>query len=285
MVLREGIMQGRVALVTAAASDSGAAIAMRLAQAGFIVYGTSSEAVDCETPEYAMLAMDVRSELSVDEAVKTVIEREGRIDLLVNSAALNMAPAGAEESSVHQAQALFDTNFFGMVRMSRAVLPHMRGRRSGRIINFGSALGAMPLPFGALYSAARLAIDGYTGSLDQELREWGIRAMLIEPAFTSSLFDRAMLEVDQPLDEYNWARTSVSRRLRQLVVVAEGNDVIAEVVLKAAFAKRPKLRYPVGGLAARLRLLGAYTLFDARGGAAMQRAQGLAAPLAEVRPI
>src|SRR5258708_3443575 len=83
--------------------------------------------------------------------------REGRIDLLVNNAGFSLAPAGAEESSIEQAQSIFDTNFFGIVRMTRAVLPHMRNQRSGRIINIGSILGFLPAPYMALYAATKHA--------------------------------------------------------------------------------------------------------------------------------
>ena len=107
---------------------------------------------------------------------------EGRIDLLVNNAGFGVAPAGAEESSIEQAQAIFDTNFFGIVRMTRAVVPHMRRQGSGRIINIGSVLGFLPMPYGALYSATKHAVEGYSESLDHELRTRGIRVSVIEPA-------------------------------------------------------------------------------------------------------
>ena len=139
--------------------------------------------------------------------------------------------------------------------MTRAVLPHMRARGNGRIINFGSVLGFLPMPYGALYAATKHAIEGYTESLDHELRNWGIRAVVIEPAYTNTPFDANMLEPDAKLDAYREVRTAVTHRVQEVMVGAEGPDVVAEAVLKAARARRPKLRYPAGGLAARLRLL------------------------------
>lgn len=249
----------KIALVTGATSGMGEASAALLAESGFKVYGGSRQGSPADARRWETLALDVTCEASVQAAVATVIEREGRIDLLVNHAGAGVLPAGAEESSVQQAQLVFDTNFFGLLRMTRAVLPHMRAQGGGRIVNIGSVLGYLPMPYGALYSATRQAIDGYTGALDQELRDWGIRAIVIEPAYTSSLFDAELMEADARVEAYRAARTMVSRRVRELMVIAEGPDVVAEAVLRAALAKRPKPRYQVGGLATRLRLLHAFT--------------------------
>lgn len=249
----------KIALVTGATSGMGEASAALLAESGFKVYGGSRQGSPADARRWETLALDVTCEASVQAAVATVIEREGRIDLLVNHAGAGVLPAGAEESSVQQAQLVFDTNFFGLLRMTRAVLPHMRAQGGGRIVNIGSVLGYLPMPYGALYSATRQAIDGYTGALDQELRDRGIRAIVIEPAYTSSLFDAELMEADARVEAYRAARIMVSRRVRELMVIAEGPDVVAEAVLKAALAKRPKQRYQVGGLATRLRLLHAFT--------------------------
>jgi NAD(P)-dependent dehydrogenase (short-subunit alcohol dehydrogenase family) len=248
-------MNSKIALVTGASSGIGEATAKRLAQAGFKVYGSSRRGAQAGRRDYEMLSLDVTSDDSVQAAVADVMRREGRVDLLVNNAGVGVAPGGAEESSIEQAQSIFDTNFFGMVRMTRAVLPHMRAQREGRIINIGSVLGFLPMPYGALYAATKHAIEGYTESLDHELRNWGIRAVVIEPAYTNTPFDANMLQPDAKLDAYHQVRTVVTHRVREVMVSAEGPDVVAEAVLKAAQAQRPKLRYPAGGLAARLRLL------------------------------
>src|SRR5436309_6441607 len=120
-----------------------------------------------------MLPLDVTRDESVDAAVSEVLRREGRIDLLVNNAGFGVAPAAAEESSLAQARAIFDTNFFGIVRMTRAVVPQMRRQRSGRIVNIGSVLGFLPIPYMALYSATKHAVAAYSEALDHELRTMG----------------------------------------------------------------------------------------------------------------
>ena len=109
-----------------------------------------------------MLPLDVTSDEFVEAAVSEVVRRHGRIDLLVNNAGFGVAPAGAEESSLGQARSIFETNFFGLIRMTRAVVPHMRRQGSGRIINIGSVLGFLPMPYGALYAATKHAVEGYS---------------------------------------------------------------------------------------------------------------------------
>lgn len=245
----------RIALVTGASSGIGAATAERLAQAGYTVFGTSRRAAPAAQRPFEMLTLDVTNDASVDVLVKEVIRRVGRIDLLVNNAGFGVAPAGAEESSIEQAQAIFDTNFFGVVRMTRAVVPHMRRQGAGRIINIGSVLGFLPMPYGALYSATKHAIEGYSESLDHELRTRGIRVSVIEPAYTNTPFDVNLLEADAKLDEYREARSAVHQRGKDLMANAQGPAVVADAVLKAALAARPKLRYTPSGLASRLRLL------------------------------
>src|SRR5687767_9393750 len=195
----------RIALVTGASSGIGEATAQRLASTGYKVYGTSRRVRAGQRP-FAMLALDVTSDASVEAAVSELMRLEGRIDLLVNNAGFGVAPAGAEESSMDQARSIFDTNFFGIVRMTRAVVPHMRRQGSGRIINIGSVFGFLPMPYMALYAATKHAVEGYSESLDHELRTQGIRVSIIEPANTRTGFDANLLQPDATLDSYREVR-------------------------------------------------------------------------------
>ncbi|MFL6603535.1 MAG: oxidoreductase [Steroidobacteraceae bacterium] len=244
-----------IALVTGASSGIGEATAERLARAGYKVYGTSRRGAHARQQFFQMLPLDVTSDESVEAAVREVVRLEGRIDLLVNNAGIGVAPAGAEESSIEQARFIFDTNFFGIVRMTRAVLPHMRREGRGRIINIGSVLGFLPMPYGALYAATKHALEGYSESLDHELRTRGIRVSVIEPAYTKTKFDANFLEPDSKLDEYREIRASQGETLKEVMAAADPPSIVADVVLKAATAARPKLRYTAGGAASRLRLL------------------------------
>ena len=247
--------QGSIALVTGASSGIGEATAARLASAGYKVYGTSRRGLQANQQPFSMLPLDVTQDASVQAVVDELMRREGRIDLLVNNAGFGVAPAAAEESSIDQAKAIFETNFFGLVRMTRAAVPHMRRQGSGRIINIGSVLGFLPMPYGALYSATKHAIEGYSESLDHELRTRGIRVSVIEPAYTKTRFDANLTAPDSQLDEYRAARDALGKVLGHVMANADDPAIVADVVLQAATADRPKLRYPAGRLANRLRLL------------------------------
>jgi NAD(P)-dependent dehydrogenase (short-subunit alcohol dehydrogenase family) len=251
-------MDSKVALVTGASSGIGEATAERLAEGGYQVFGTSRRAAPAGERAFEMLTLDVTHDQSVEAVVREVIRRSGRIDVLVNNAGFGVAPAGAEESSIEQAQSIFDTNFFGIVRMTRAVVPQMRRQGRGRIINIGSVLGFLPMPYGALYAATKHAIEGYSESLDHELRTWGIRVSVIEPAYTKTPFDANFLEPDAVLDEYRAVREAVNKRVKEVMATADQPRVVAEVVLRAASAAHPKVRYTAGGLAGRLRFLRTY---------------------------
>ena len=247
--------QGSIALVTGASSGIGEATAKKLATAGYKVYGTSRRGAQSGQQPFAMLPLDVTSDDSVEAVAKELIQREGRIDLLVNNAGFGVAPAGAEESSIEQAKAIFETNFFGLIRMTRAVVPHMRRQGGGRIINIGSVLGFLPMPYAALYAATKHAVGGYSESLDHELRTRNIRVSVIEPAYTKTQFDANFLAPDSMLDEYHEVRALLNKVLKNVMETADDPTVVADVVLKAAVAAQPKLRYTAGTLANRLRLL------------------------------
>jgi NAD(P)-dependent dehydrogenase (short-subunit alcohol dehydrogenase family) len=248
-------IEGKIALVTGASSGIGEATAERLARGGYTVYGTSRRRAQADHRSFEMRTLDVTSDASVEAVVSEVIRLEGRIDLLVNNAGFGVAPAGAEEISIDQARSIFETNFFGIVRMTRAVVPHMRRHGSGRIINIGSVLGFLPMPYGALYVATKHAIEGYSESLDHELRTRGIRVLVIEPAYTKTQFDANLLQPDSTLDEYRDVRVAVGKRMTELIEKGDEPTVVAQTVLTAAMAAHPKLRYAAGGHAGRLRWL------------------------------
>ena len=255
----------RVALVTGASSGIGEAAARALVDAGFTVYGTSRRAVTGEERDaITFLPLDVTDDESVAGAVREVLGRSGRIDVLVNNAGLGIAGA-AEESSIEQARALFDTNVFGSIRMTRAVLPQMREQGSGRIINISSVLGLVPAPFGALYASTKHAIEGYSESLDHEVREHGIRVLLVEPAYTRTSFDANSIPADQPLAVYAGRREVLDALLVEAIKAGDEPSVVADAIVAAATGSHPRLRYPAGPLARRVSKLRRYapsTVFD-----------------------
>jgi NAD(P)-dependent dehydrogenase (short-subunit alcohol dehydrogenase family) len=256
---------GRVALVTGASSGIGAAAARALLGAGFTVYGTSRKAAAGEQRDgMTFLPLDVTDDGSVAGAVREVLDRSGRIDVLVNNAGVGTAGA-AEESSMEQARALFETNLFGAIRMTRAVLPHMREQGGGRIINVSSVVGFLPAPFMALYSATKHAIEGYSESLDHEVREYGVRVLLVEPAYTRTSFDANAVPADEPLPLYARRREIVDVLIADAVKAGDEPSVVGETIVAAATDTRPKLRYPAGVLARRVSKLRRYVppaMFD-----------------------
>ena len=166
-----------VVLITGTSSGIGKAVATAFAAKGFEVFGTSRNPHRSEPiAGVELLPLDVSDQASVTAAVSTVIQRAGRIDVLVNNAGVGVFGA-AEESSVAQAQELFDTNFFGLIRLTNEVLPHLRAQGSGRIINIGSVLGFLPAPYGALVrrlEACRRGLFGIPGSRDPRVRCAGV---------------------------------------------------------------------------------------------------------------
>jgi NAD(P)-dependent dehydrogenase (short-subunit alcohol dehydrogenase family) len=244
-----------VALVTGASSGIGRATALALVDAGFAVVGTSRNAAKAEPlAGVTLLDLDVVSDESVRSLVEEVIERFGRIDVLVNNAGVGAVGAG-EESSIDQTREVFDINVFGLIRMANAVLPHMRAQGSGRIVNVSSVLGLIPAPFMAVYAATKHAVEGYSESVDHELREHGIRMLLVEPAYTSTAFEASSLPADSPLAIYD-AQREVSRDvLATALRDADDPDVVAKVIVAAATDAKPKLRSTAGSMAGRVSVL------------------------------
>jgi NAD(P)-dependent dehydrogenase (short-subunit alcohol dehydrogenase family) len=192
----------------------------------------------------------VASDTSVSAAVGQVIERFGRIDVLVNNAGMG-AIGAVEESSVAQVQDMFNVNVFGVMRMTRAVLPHMRAQGRGRIINLSSVVGFLPAPYMAAYAASKHAIEGYSESLDHEVREHGVRALLVEPAYTSTGFETNSPRPDTPLPVYAQRRRAFDRMLETAIKTGDDPAIVAKVIVAAATDPKPKLRYTAGTVAAR----------------------------------
>src|SRR4051794_41711948 len=260
-----GVGTGRVALVTGASAGIGEAAARALVGAGFTVYGTSRKATPGEKRGgVVFLPLDVTDDDSVAGAVREVVDGSGRIDVLVNNAGVGVSGA-AEESSIEQARTLFETNLFGSIRTTRAVLPHMREQGSGRIINVSSVLGLLPAPFAALYASTKHALEGYSESLDHEVREYGVRVLLVEPAYTRTSFDANAVSVDEPLPLYAKRRENADTLVAEAVREGDEPSVVGKAVVAAATDARPKMRYPAGTLARRVSKLRRYApsgLFD-----------------------
>jgi short-subunit dehydrogenase len=239
----------KTAFLTGASSGIGKAAALALKNAGYRVIGTSRTAKPDEVRDgIRMIACDVTSDESVAAAVALAHAELGRIDLLVNNAGFGVTGA-TEESSIAQVRALFETNVHGVVRVTNVVLPIMRAQRSGRILNVGSAGGFLPMPYMAYYSATKHALEGYSESLDHEVREFGVRVTVIEPAATKTSFESSTVQADRPLSVYDASRAKYFVAFERAMAVADTAESVAETIVLAANDKAPRLRYPSGKLA------------------------------------
>lgn len=244
----------KVVLLTGASSGIGAATAQALAAAGYRVFGGARRPETVTAPENVeLLELDVCKPEQVSRAVEDVLSRCGRIDVLINNAGVSLA-GPVEATSDAEALALFDTNLFGALRMTRAVLPAMRQQSSGVIINVSSVLGFLPAPFMGLYASSKHALEGLSESLDHEVRGFGIRVVLVQPGFTSTSLDANATLTRKPVPAYESAfQSSLTAVQRQIAEGAAPSSVATEIL--AAIAGSHRLRRPVGSGAHMLSVL------------------------------
>jgi NAD(P)-dependent dehydrogenase (short-subunit alcohol dehydrogenase family) len=243
----------RVVLVTGASSGFGRAIATALAHDGHRVFATSRTLGGTAVPGTTHLTLDVTNEVSAASCVEEVMRISGRVDVLVNNAGLGVAGA-IEDTTVEEARAQFDTNLFGLHRMCRAVLPHMRRQGGGHIINMSSLAGQIAIPFQGFYSASKFAIEGYSEALRMEVRPYGVRVCMIEPGdfATSFTVNRRMTAAHTPESPYYQRCESAVRRMAH---DEQANKDLTPVIdaVRAIFATdRPALRYPRANAVQRL---------------------------------
>ncbi len=256
----------KVALVTGASSGIGRATAALLTGQGFRVFGTmrNPNGKNGRLRNVEVLPLDVRDEESVRSCLQTVLRLAGRVDALVNNAGYTLI-GSSEETSVEEAIELFDTNFFGVLRMSRAVLPVMREQGTGRIANIGSVVGFLPAPYQGIYAASKHALEGYSESLDHEVRQFGIRVSVIEPGFTRTDIAANGRLASQPLTAYGRERDHVVAAVRENIAKGEEPSRVALVVLEALTVPTPRHRYLAGRNAkfvSRLRKFAPASIFD-----------------------
>lgn len=181
-------MDKKIAVLTGGTSGIGMQTALALKNAGYTVYELSRRAQGIEGLNH--LVADVTDEAAVKKAVDEIVAREGKIDVLVNNAGFGISGA-VEFTKTEDAKRLFDTNFFGMVNMNRAVVPVMREAGQGRIVNISSVAGQIPIPFQTYYSAAKAATNSYTMALANELRPYGITVCAVQPGDIKTGFTKA----------------------------------------------------------------------------------------------
>lgn len=241
----------RVILVTGASSGIGQACAEHLARRGYRVFGTSRRAPFPPTPAPpgapTMLQLDVDRDDSVQRAVSFIVEQAGRLDVVVNNAGFGVGGA-LEDYSIEEAKALFETNFFGVLRVCRAALPVMRRQAAGTIINVSSMGGLIALPFQALYSATKFAVEGLSEALRMEVKPLGIHVVLVEPGDTRTGFTDARRK--SPATPQNPAYAEACARALKVAESDERNGTpparVARLVERIIASRSPRPRYRVG---------------------------------------
>jgi NAD(P)-dependent dehydrogenase (short-subunit alcohol dehydrogenase family) len=235
----------QVTLVTGVSSGFGQAIAAALHVRGHRVFGTTRNPTAPAPPGCTLVTMDVDDDTSVAAGVAEVLRQAGRIDALVNNAGCGFAGA-IEDTTVEEARRQFETNFFGVHRVCRAVLPQMRERCSGRIVNMSSLGGLVSVPFQAMYCATKFAVEAYTEALRMEVRPFGIRVAMVEPGDFATRFtaNRRMTAASTPRSPYAKRCATAVRRMAE----DESSNPDTAPVVRAAIAaledRSPRLRYP-----------------------------------------
>lgn len=243
----------RIWLITGASRGFGALVAQRVLDAGDAVVATSRKASDislvASDPERLLvLPLDVTNEAQARETAAAALARYGRIDVLVNNAGYGLL-GGVEEASAEEVQSVFATNVFGLLNVTRAVLPSMRERRAGHVVNFSSVGGYQAYPGWGVYGATKFAVEGLSEALAAELRPLGVKVTVVEPGFfrTDFLSPQSLSSTQAQIDDY--AETVGAMR-----VFAAGADhqqpgnpaKLADAMLAIAQADEPPLRLPLG---------------------------------------
>lgn len=246
--------KSKVVIVTGVSSGIGRAAAAKFVQQGCRVFGTVRNTEKAQPIQgVELVEMDIRDETSVQRGIRNIIAEATRIDVLVNSAGVTLL-GSTEETSIAEAQSLFETNFFGILRTMQTVLPHMRGQSSGRIVNVSSVLGFLPAPYMGLYSASKHAVEGLSETLDHEVRNFGIRVALVEPSFTKTNLDINAPQAASKIAAYDTERSAVTRAIQKNVQKAPEPDRVATTIVEAALGPW-KMRHTPKGEAALLRNL------------------------------
>lgn len=245
----------RVALVTGASSGIGAATARRLARAGLTVYGAArrlDRLAELAADGVRAVELDVTSDDSMTAAIDHVLSEAGRIDVLVNNAGYGSYGA-IEDVPMAEARRQIEVNLFGLARMIQLVVPGMRGRGGGTIVNITSIGGKITTPLGGWYHASKFAVEGLSDALRTELAPFGIDVVVIEPGGIATEWgDIAMESAKAASGDGAYAeRVAAASAAMEGPIAQRGSDpdVVARTIERAVTAGRPRTRYAVGFMA------------------------------------
>ena len=247
----------KVVIVTGSSSGIGLESALLLARNGYVTYATMRSpekdttiktAAQKEGLPVMAVQLDVNDDNSVKNAVDHIISEAGRIDVLVNNAGYSLGGA-LEDLSMEEIKSQYDTNLFGLIRVTQAVLPTMRRQRSGRILNISSGSGIFGFPGISAYVSTKFAVEGLSESIAYELEPFGIKVILIEPGFIKTNFAHAMVvakKAQDPASPYSELIQRIMASASELAKNASSAELVANIILDAASNPNPRLRYLAG---------------------------------------
>jgi len=249
--------ESRVAVVTGSSSGIGFEISLTLARHGFKTYATMRDLqksstlrsiADKEKIPLKCVQLDVTNDVSVKQAIETIVNEANKIDILVNNAGYGLSGA-FEDLLINEIKLQFDTNYFGLIRATQAVLPIMRNQSAGIIVNISSGLGRFGIATSSAYASSKFAIEGLTESISYELEPFGIRTILVEPGIIKTNFIKAAVLAEKskdPNSPYFQFMNNMENGMKKLIESGECPEYVAKVVLDAINDSNPKLRYLAG---------------------------------------
>jgi NAD(P)-dependent dehydrogenase (short-subunit alcohol dehydrogenase family) len=238
----------KVVLVTGGSSGIGKSICLYLHQKGFVVYGTSRnpDRYKNDLP-FKLIALDVLDASTIMPAIKTIIDKEGRLDVLINNAGIGML-GSIEDSTAEEVKEVFETNVYGILRTIQAVLPHMRERRSGLIINVSSIAGYMGLPYRGIYSATKASVHMITEAMRMELKPYGVHACVVDPGdFATNISEnRRVAKAGRTGTVYVKEINRIEAIINKEVAHSSDPILMGKAIEKIMQASNPDINYVVG---------------------------------------
>lgn len=248
-------MTQKVAVVTGSSSGIGFETSLVLARDNFHTYATMRNPEkgakmrtiqSGENLPIEIIQLDVTSDKSVSHAIQSILSRSGRIDVLVNNAGYGLVGA-FEELGMDEIKEQYETNFFGVIRVTQAVIPIMKEQKSGLIVNISSGAGRFGYPGGSAYVSTKFALEGLSESMAYELDRFDIKVTLVEPGFVKTNFSSIIAKKSQdPDSEYSKMTEKMAQRMQVMRQNASSSELVANVVLEAVTSRNPNLRYLAG---------------------------------------
>ena len=247
----------KVAIVTGSSTGIGYETSLTLARNGFLTYATMRNLNKNENMKMVatkenlpirIKQLDVTDDISVTNAVQAVSSEAGRIDVLVNNAGYGLNGA-FEDLAMDEIKAQYETNVFGLIRMTQAVLPIMRRQKSGTIVNISSGAGRFGFPIGSAYVSTKFAVEGLSESISYELEPFGIKVAIVEPGVIRTNFADGLVVAKKskdPSSPYSQLMQKAANGFEKMMKNASSPDLVANVVLKAVRNEKPSLRYLAG---------------------------------------